>query len=139
MTESNEIYPSSILRHTGRVKWFNPKNGYGFITPIKIEGDPEIGGDVFVHHSSLSVSNDQYRYLIIGEYVDFFLERSNNNTHQFQSVDVTGIRRGPLMCETRFVPEEEKRSPSRAESVDKSDGYIRPSPKRTFSNVNKRG
>ena len=32
----------------GRVKWFNNKTGYGFIT--RIEGD-EI--DVFVHHSAI--------------------------------------------------------------------------------------
>ena len=41
---------------TGRVKWFNNKAGYGFIT---ITDGTRSGTDVFAHHSSISVSNQQ--------------------------------------------------------------------------------
>ena len=40
---------------TGKVKWFNPTKGYGFITPD--EGDK----DLFVHHSS--IQGDGYKSL----------------------------------------------------------------------------
>lgn len=46
----------------GKVKWFNPKKGYGFI-----EG-PE-GRDIFVHYSS--ISGDGYRTLAEGDEVTF--------------------------------------------------------------------
>ena len=35
---------------TGRVKWYNPEKGYGFITP------DENGSDVFVHVKALEAS-----------------------------------------------------------------------------------
>ena len=35
----------------GRVKWFNSRAGYGFVT---VTAGDHSGGDVFVHHSSLS-------------------------------------------------------------------------------------
>jgi cold shock CspA family protein len=40
----------STDRFTGRVKWFNNKAGYGFIT---VTDGPKSGSDVFVHHSSI--------------------------------------------------------------------------------------
>jgi CspA family cold shock protein len=46
----------------GKVKWFNPRKGYGFI-----EG-PE-GRDIFVHYSS--ISGDGYRTLAEGDDVTF--------------------------------------------------------------------
>ena len=54
-------------RLLGRVKWFNNKAGYGFIT---ITDGTLSGTDVFVHHSSIKLqSEQQYRYLVQGEYV----------------------------------------------------------------------
>ena len=50
---------SSIVlqRMTGMVKWFNNKSGFGFIT---VCGDGEFGGkDIFVHYSSIRVTNSQ--------------------------------------------------------------------------------
>jgi cold shock CspA family protein len=38
----------------GRVKWFNKAGGYGFIT---ITDGVESGKDIFVHHSSIVVSD----------------------------------------------------------------------------------
>ena len=69
----------------GCVKWFNNKVGYGFIT-IK-EGEKS-GSDIFVHHSSINVSNNQYKYLVQGEYIEFNLINVENSTHEYQAADV---------------------------------------------------
>ena len=83
---------------SGRVKWFNNKQGFGFIT---ISDGPREGTDVFVHHSAVKVSNQQYKYLVQGEYVDFTLVSSQSGAHDVQAADVCGIKGGKLMCETR--------------------------------------
>ena len=49
---------------TGKVKWFDPKKGYGFIV-----GDE--GQDVFVHYTS--ILGDGFRALKDGESVDYEL------------------------------------------------------------------
>ena len=46
----------------GKVKWFNNKKGYGFITP-------ESGNDVFVHHSA--IQGEGYKSLEEGQEVEF--------------------------------------------------------------------
>jgi CspA family cold shock protein len=90
----------STARVTGRVKWFNNKAGYGFITLV--DGDNR-ETDVFVHHSSISLK-DQYRYLVQGEYVEFSLIPTNEgSSHKYQAGDVKGINGGMLMCETRRI------------------------------------
>ena len=48
-------------RSNGRVKWFNNKQGYGFITCNSTDNTAE---DVFVHHTALRTGEDQYRYLV---------------------------------------------------------------------------
>lgn len=49
----------------GKVKWFNDKKGYGFITP-------ESGNDVFVHHSA--IQGDGFKTLAEGQEVEFNIE-----------------------------------------------------------------
>jgi len=91
---------SVIERNFGRVKWFNNKAGYGFITVI--DGS-KVGSELFVHHSSIKIAAEQYKYLVQGEYVEFTLSAVATGEHESQAVDVTGIRHGLLMCETRAL------------------------------------
>jgi cold shock CspA family protein len=88
----------SSERFTGRVKWFNNKAGYGFIT---VTDGSKSGIDVFVHHSSIKVVSEQYKYLVQGEYVDFSLSDTKTADHEYQAGEVCGIKGGQLMCETR--------------------------------------
>ena len=91
---------SSMQRFTGCVKWFNNKSGYGFITASS--GDMQ-GKDVFIHQSAISVVNQQYKYLVQGEYVEFELSQlGKDSQHQFQAKSVTGINQGKLMCDTHY-------------------------------------
>lgn len=90
------VTPSDRL--TGRVKWFNNKAGYGFVTVT--DGDRS-GTDVFVHHSAINVENQQYKYLVQGEYVEFVLIKTTSGDHEWQASSVSGIKGGKLMCETR--------------------------------------
>ena len=89
---------TSSERLTGRVKWFNNRAGFGFVTVL--EGDKK-DEDVFVHHSGIVVNSEQYKYLVQGEYVSFVLRESDNSDHPYQAGDVRGVYSGWLMCETR--------------------------------------
>ena len=90
-----------VEKTTGQVKWFNNKSGFGFITAAS--GDKK-GEDLFVHHSDLHVKEEQYRYLVAGEYVDFVvtdMDGEGDKEHKYKAVDVTGVMGGTLMCEVR--------------------------------------
>ncbi len=88
---------SSVDRQMGRVKWFNNKAGYGFITATR-DGTET---DIFVHHSNVMVVNEQYKYLVQGEYVEFVIISTEEGPHKFKASEVSGINGGKLMCETR--------------------------------------
>lgn len=91
---------------TGRVKWFNAKSGFGFITVT--DGDRS-GEDVFVHHSSIDVDKEQFKYLVQGEYVSFNLEETpEDSEHEYACSHVRGVSGGQLMCETRNAIRQEQ-------------------------------
>ena len=85
--------------HTGQVKWFNRRRGYGFIKILKSEESDEdfIGKDVFVHQSHITPKQSTYRSLEENEYVEFTLSLDERNTTQ--AVNVTGIMNGTLLCD----------------------------------------
>ena len=51
---------------TGRVKWFNERKGFGFITP------DDGSNDLFIHHTEIKV--DGYRSLSENQEVEFEVE-----------------------------------------------------------------
>ena len=53
----------------GKVKWFNERKGYGFITP------DEGGDDCFVHHSG--IEGEGFKSLIEGDAVEFEIENDD--------------------------------------------------------------
>lgn len=102
MSSIDNVTPTSETNAelcTGRVKWFNNKAGYGFIT---VTDGNRSGSDIFVHHSAVHVQNQQYKYLVQGEYVEFNLVSMEGGKHEFQASNVCGIKSGKLMCETRL-------------------------------------
>lgn len=111
---------TSSERLAGRVKWFNNRAGFGFVTVM--EGDKK-DEDVFVHHSGIVVNSEQYKYLVQGEYVSFVLRESDNDDHPYQAGDVRGILSGWLMCETR----NSNRNSRSEEDGEGDDGERRPS------------
>ena len=78
-------------RLQGRVKWFNNKSGYGFISTLG-----EDSKDIFAHYSGIrgytadrTEGKFQYKYLIQGEYVEFTLDKmEDDGKHEFKAVDV---------------------------------------------------
>lgn len=81
----------------GRVKWFDNKKGYGIINLL--DGARQ-GADVFAHHASIVTGEEQYRYLVAGEYVSCVPIDSVNKSIQFAASNIKGVLGGPLMCET---------------------------------------
>ena len=106
----------------GKVKWFNNKNGYGFITAL--EGD-HVGLDVFAHHSGITVGSEQYRYLVQGEYVSFdIVSDDSQKDRKYHAENITGVLGGMLMCETKHLNkmEREKASKKKGTTQDGDSG-----------------
>jgi CspA family cold shock protein len=98
MSTSNEqshqepqISNETSQRRVARVKWFNSKTGFGFVT------DTQSAEDLFVHHSGITVPENVYRYLMEGEYIEYDVKLDTKG--QRCATDVTGIGRGPLLCQ----------------------------------------
>jgi CspA family cold shock protein len=83
-------------RLSGKVKWFNSKLGYGFITHIKDNKDV----DVFVHWSNLLLNEKEFHTLYKGETVEFELEEclcNSKNDIGIQACKVSGPNSGKLL------------------------------------------
>lgn len=120
-------------RTVGRVKWFNNKAGYGFIT---VTSGAHTDKDIFVHYSNINVSSSQYKYLVQGEYVEFVVSPIDGGNHEFQATAITGISGGAIMCETRRETRETggprrhdgprrrpTRPPRRSRETNEEDGF----------------
>jgi CspA family cold shock protein len=116
MIRYNRMSSNNAEKFTGRVKWFNNKAGYGFVT---VTDGSKSGSDVFIHHSAIKVDAEQYKYLVQGEYVEFTLSTVEGGKHEFQAAEVCGIKGGKLMCETR---NELKSARTTYKSVGQEDG-----------------
>ena len=123
---------TSSERLTGRVKWFNNRAGFGFVTVMEGEKKDE---DIFVHHSGIVVNNEQYKYLVQGEYVSFSLRESDNDDHPYQAGEVRGVLEGWLMCETRNANRSSREDGEEAEEEDSQ----RRRPRRQNRRVRPRG
>lgn len=88
MTDST----TTQLRELGRIKWFNNKKGYGFVSRLS---DSQ---DIFVHLTSINVGEDKvYKTLVEGEYVEFDVKTDDDG--KTVAVDLTGPLRNPLLCQ----------------------------------------
>jgi cold shock CspA family protein len=101
MSSQEATTPSETTetRYNARVKWFNNKAGYGFLTITDECDHKDI--DVFAHHTSIKTEKEQYKYLVQGEYVSFDLNKMDSGDHEYQAGNVKGFADGKLMCETR--------------------------------------
>jgi CspA family cold shock protein len=126
----------SVDRLLGKVKWFNSKAGYGFITAIEGEQD---GKDIFAHYSELDIDDSQYKYLVQGEYIEFQLAKLDDSKYEYQAAKITGVRGGDLLCKTRKLAQLEysnsdkprsSNNPKSDSSNDEKDGYSNVVPKK---------
>ena len=84
----------------GIVKWFDARKGYGFVTPIG-SGDDATGrgADIFVHILDLHPKNCTTPTLFTGEYVQYQLVPTADNSGRFKAHNVTGIYGHTLLCD----------------------------------------
>ena len=85
-------------RQIGRIKWFNNKKGFGFLSNCLTNED------VFIHHTGIKLSEESlnsevniFKTVIEGEYVSY--EKHTDSSGRSVAKKVSGIMGGPLLCE----------------------------------------
>lgn len=140
---SSATTENAVPGYSGRVKWFNNKSGYGFITVLKTDeaAAVPVGTDVFAHHSEINVSSDQYRYLVQGEYVAFDVVKTTNANHEYQCAKVKGMYGGQLICETRHDARSQYKTSGSGDNLESSRYGDAPdsAPAQNNGNNNSRG
>jgi hypothetical protein len=68
---------------------------------------------VFAHYSAIKVVDDQFRYLVQGEYIEFDLTKDESGKHDFVVSNISGIKGGSLMCEVQRNNESTKKPAAR--------------------------
>jgi len=86
-----------MSRHTGQVKWFSRDRGLGFIKNITKDNNDTEDKDVFVHYTGLDTSDNIYKTLYDGEYVEYSEKTLEDG--RVVADKVKGIFGGELMCE----------------------------------------
>ena len=102
---------TSSERVLGLVKWF--QGGFGFVTNFDTKED------VFVHHTSVTTTVDCWKMLYPGEYVYFSVGTMEDG--KSQAVNVTGVRGGPLRCETLALLRQERDEYNRENRTDSQE------------------
>jgi len=86
----------------GKVKWFNPRKGYGFIAT-------EDGKDIFVHYAS--ISGQGYRTLVEGDSVSFDIVEGEKGLRAENVVQLSEAK-SESAPEKKSAPEDESASES---------------------------
>jgi len=106
------------VQHTGKVKWFNGSRGFGFVT------DLDSSTDIFVHHTGLVTSIECWRTLYEGEYIQYKTKQDKEG--QDQAIEVTGIKAGPLLCETKHLQQQRNNNRNDRNDNNNTGGSTRP-------------
>jgi len=101
---SNDFAEQEIL---GKVKWFNVKAGFGFITRS------DNGQDVYAHYTAITKKNPNHRVrsLADGEVVRFNIKSGSKGA---EACDITAANGGPVQGSEYALPLKEKRGDNSA-------------------------
>ena len=90
-------------RCIGQVKFFDKTKGFGFLNIIyTVEKDKEfIGKDIYIHQKHIKPTSNIFGYLEKNEYVEFDIV-NDDKKNTIQASNVTGLKRGSLLCDANY-------------------------------------
>jgi CspA family cold shock protein len=71
---------------TGKVKWFDPRKGFGFIT------QDDGSGDIFAHYSAIKADEGEFKTIYEGDVVEYNVSDGQKGP---QATDIKVIEKGP--------------------------------------------